>query len=47
MRYSVEAAGFEQTSTLFQARIPADQFAGPDPRSYYGDYAIIARRSAR
>jgi O-antigen chain-terminating methyltransferase len=47
MRYSVEAAGFERTSTLFQARIPADQFAGPDPRSYYADYAIIARRSAQ
>jgi O-antigen chain-terminating methyltransferase len=47
MRYAIEAAGFEQTSTLFQARIPADQFAGPDPRSYYADYAIIARRSAQ
>jgi O-antigen chain-terminating methyltransferase len=47
MRYSIEAAGFEQTLTLFQAKIPADQFAGPDPRAYYADYAIIARRSAQ
>jgi hypothetical protein len=47
MRYSIEAAGFEQAVTLFQAKIPADQFAGPDPRAYYADYAIIARRSVR
>jgi O-antigen chain-terminating methyltransferase len=46
MRYSIEAAGFEQTLTLFQARIPQGQFAGPDPRAYYADYAIVARRSA-
>ena len=44
MRYSIEAAGFERTRTLFQARIPADQFAGPDPHAYYADYAIIAQR---
>ena len=31
--------------TLFQARIPDGEFAGPDPRAYYGDYAIIARRA--
>jgi hypothetical protein len=29
MRYAVEAAGFERTVTLFQARIPEGQFAGP------------------
>jgi O-antigen chain-terminating methyltransferase len=46
MRYEIEAAGFEQTRTLFQARIPRDQFAGPDPRAYYADYAIIASRSS-
>lgn len=46
LRYQVEAAGFEQARTLFQARIPHDQFAGPDPRAYYMDYAIIASRSA-
>ena len=47
MRYSIEAAGFEQAVTLYQAKIPADQYAGPDPRAYYADYAIIAKRSAR
>lgn len=46
MRYAIEAAGFEQTLTLFQAKIPAGQFAGPDPRAWYADYAIIARRCA-
>jgi SAM-dependent methyltransferase len=46
MRYEIEAAGFEETRTLFQARIPLDQFAGPDPRAYYADYAIIASRSS-
>jgi O-antigen chain-terminating methyltransferase len=46
MRYAVEAAGFERTVTLFQARIPEGQFAGPDPRAYYADYAIVAYRSA-
>jgi len=45
LRYQIEAAGFEQACTLFQARIPGDQFAGPDPRAYYLDYAIIASRS--
>lgn len=45
LRYSIEAAGFEHARTLFQARIPKDQFAGPDPRAYYADYAIIAERS--
>jgi O-antigen chain-terminating methyltransferase len=45
LRYQVEAAGFEQARTLFQARIPRDQFAGPDPRAYCLDYAIIASRS--
>jgi O-antigen chain-terminating methyltransferase len=45
MRYLVEAASFERTPTLFQARIPGDQFAGPDPRAYYADYAIIAWRT--
>ena len=47
MRYAVEAAGFERTRTLFQARVPSGQFAGSDPRAYYGDYAIIAARSNR
>jgi len=46
MRYSIEAAGFEHATTLYQARIPANQFAGPDPRAYYADYAIIAYRTA-
>jgi SAM-dependent methyltransferase len=45
MRYSIEAAGFERTLTLFQARIPEGQFAGPDPRAYYADYAIVAYRT--
>lgn len=44
IRYAVELAGFEATRTLFQARIPREQFAGPDPRAYYADYAIIAWR---
>jgi O-antigen chain-terminating methyltransferase len=44
MRYAIEAAGFERTRTLFQGRIPGDPFAGPDPRAYYVDYAIIATR---
>lgn len=47
MRYAIEAAGFERTRTLFQARIPGDQFAGPDPRAYYADYAIIASRASQ
>ena len=46
MRYSIEASGFEDARTLFQARIPAGQFAGPDARAYYADYAIIARKPA-
>ena len=46
LRYTVEAAGFDRTRTLYQARIPVDQFAGPDARAYYADYAIIANRSA-
>ena len=46
MRYAIEAAGFERTRTLFQARVPSNQFAGPDPRAYYGDYAILAWRPA-
>jgi O-antigen chain-terminating methyltransferase len=46
MRYHIEVAGFERARTLFQARIPRDQFAGPDPRCYYADYAIVAFRSA-
>jgi len=46
MRYSIEAAGFERATTLYQARIPAEQFAGPDPRAYYADYAIVAYRTA-
>lgn len=46
LRYFVEAAGFERSRTLFQARIPSDQLVGPDPRCYYGDYAIVAYRSS-
>lgn len=45
MRFSIEAAGFEAARTLFQAHVPEGQFAGPDPRAYYMDYAIIAFRS--
>jgi O-antigen chain-terminating methyltransferase len=45
MRYEIEAAGFERARTLFQSRIPGDQFAGSDPRAYYMDYAVIASRS--
>ena len=44
VRYTIEAAGFEDARTLFQARVPQGQFAGPDPLAYYGDYAVIARR---
>jgi len=47
MRYAIEAAGFERTLTLFQARIPEGQFAGPDPRAYYADYAIVGYRSSK
>ena len=46
LRFAIEAAGFEGTRTLFQARAPGEPFAGPDPRAYYMDYAIIAYRSA-
>jgi O-antigen chain-terminating methyltransferase len=46
MRYEIEAAGFADTRTLFQARIPSGQYAGPDPRAYYADYAIIAWRAS-
>jgi O-antigen chain-terminating methyltransferase len=46
MRFFVEAAGFERSRTLFQARVPAGQFFGPDPKAYYMDYAIIAFRAA-
>ena len=45
LRFAIEAAGFEATRTLFQARAPGAAFAGPDPRAYYMDYAIIAYRS--
>ena len=44
IRYAIEAAGFARTRTLFQFRIPPEQFAGPDPRAYYFDYAILAWR---
>jgi SAM-dependent methyltransferase/predicted nucleic acid-binding Zn-ribbon protein len=44
MRFALETAGFENTRTLFQGRIPGNQFAGPDPRAWYMDYAIIASR---
>ncbi|MBS0326606.1 MAG: methyltransferase domain-containing protein [Proteobacteria bacterium] len=44
VRFAIEAAGFCDTRTLFQGRIPPDQFAGPDPRAYYMDYAVTARR---
>lgn len=46
MRFAIEAAGFENARALFQGRIPGDQFAGPDPRAWYMDYAIIASRRA-
>ena len=46
LRFSIEAAGFERTRTLFQARAPGDPYAGPDPCAYYMDYAIIAYRRA-
>ena len=46
LRFDVEATGFERSRTLFQARIPESEFAGPNPRAYYADYAIIAYRSA-
>lgn len=46
LRFAIEAAGFEATRTLFQARAPGAAFAGPDPRAHYMDYAIIAYRSA-
>ncbi|HEV2219016.1 MAG TPA: methyltransferase, partial [Casimicrobiaceae bacterium] len=46
LRFAIEAAGFEGTRTLFQARAPGLPFAGPDPRAYYMDYAIVAYRSA-
>ena len=45
MRFEVELAGFERARILFQGRIPQGQFAGPDPRSHYVDYAVIAYRS--
>jgi len=44
LRYFVEAAGFERSCTLFQARIPPLEFAGPDARAYFMDYAVIAYR---
>lgn len=47
LRFGVEAAGFENSRTLFQARIPDGEFAGPDPKAYYLDYAIIAYRCAQ
>jgi SAM-dependent methyltransferase len=44
LRFTVEAAGFDRSRTLFQARIPLPEFAGPDARAYYMDYAVIAYR---
>ncbi len=44
LRFAVEAAGFERSRTLFQARVPRGVFAGPDAKAYYMDYAIIAYR---
>jgi SAM-dependent methyltransferase len=46
LRFTIEAAGFERTRTLFQALVPGTPFMGPDPRAYYMDYAIIAYRSS-
>ena len=47
LRFAVEAAGFERSRTLFQARVPPGVFAGPDAKAYYMDYAIIAYRRPR
>jgi SAM-dependent methyltransferase len=44
MRYAIEAAGFEGARTLFQNRVPHNQYCGTDRRAYYVDYAIIAYR---
>ncbi len=44
LRYQVEAAGFERAELLFQFRVPPDQYAGPDARAHYMDYAVIAYR---
>jgi len=46
LRFAVEAAGFERSLTLFQARSPGDPFSGPDPLAYYMDYAVIGYRGA-
>jgi SAM-dependent methyltransferase len=46
LRFSVEAAGFDDVSTLFQALAPAGFVVASDARAHYMDYAIIARRSA-
>ncbi|HET6802928.1 MAG TPA: glycosyltransferase, partial [Casimicrobiaceae bacterium] len=40
LRFAIEAAGFERSRTLFQARVPGDPYAGPDACAYYMDYAI-------
>lgn len=45
LRFAVELAGFTRTRTLFQARVPADQFTGPDLVAQFVDYAIIAFKS--
>lgn len=46
LRFAIEAAGFERSLTLFQARAPGDPFSGPDPLAYYMDYAVIGYRGA-
>ena len=46
LRFSIEAAGFEATRTLFQAKVPVQTPMGADPCAYYMDYAIIGYRSA-
>jgi O-antigen chain-terminating methyltransferase len=47
LRFELEAAGFEAPRLLFQGPIPPGFRFGPDPRSYYLDYAAIAYRSAK
>jgi O-antigen chain-terminating methyltransferase len=44
MRYAIEGAGFERARTLFQNRVPEDQYCGTDSRAYFVDYAVIAYR---
>jgi SAM-dependent methyltransferase/uncharacterized coiled-coil protein SlyX len=44
LAFLAQFAGFEDVRIVFSAPVPGFALAGPDPRSHYCDYAVVARR---